>query len=194
MPCWCRTLSEPTPFTDGQHLVLRPTRESDLDTVLALESHADNSPFIGSWTREEHAGALNRERIEHFVVTAAEGQSPIGYLIALNLVVEGFGVLIKRIVVGLKSRGLGRAFLSSYLVDALPRLGAHSAMLSVMRTNRRAQSMYRSIGFAEVTLPPEDLTKLVLDPLVGKIDESFIIMRAESTALTSPGREVSDGE
>ena len=173
------------PFTDGQRVFLRPTRESDLDTVLALERHDDNSPFIGRWTREEHAGALNHERIEHFVVTAAEGQSPIGYLIALNLVVEGFGVWIKRIVVSVKSRGLGRAFLSGYLVEALPRLGADSAMLKVYRTNPRAQKMYRTTGFAEITLPVEDFAKLAREPSVGPIDEGFIIMRAESSVLTS---------
>ena len=160
--------------------------------MLALERDPDNAGFIGRWTREEHAAALNRERTEHFVLSAAEGGSPIGYLIAFNLVAEGFGVWIQRIAVSVKSRGVGREFLSGYLTDALPRLGADSAILDVMRTNPRAQKMYRSIGFAEVTLPAEDFAKL--DRLVGGIDNDVIIMRAESAVLTSPGREVPDVE
>jgi diamine N-acetyltransferase len=37
---------------------LRPTAEADLDWVLALERDPANTPFIGSWTREEHAAAI----------------------------------------------------------------------------------------------------------------------------------------
>jgi diamine N-acetyltransferase len=124
-------------------LVLRHTLKEDLDPVLAIERHPDNAPFIGQWPREQHELALMREGAEHLVLVDEHG-AIAGYLIAYDLVADGFGIWIQRIAVRDKSRGVGRAILAAYLAEAMPRLGADSAILDAMPANVRAQQMYQS--------------------------------------------------
>ena len=88
-------------------VTLRPTGVSELDFVLALERHPDNVPFIGQWSREEHAAVIRAPDREHWIIEAES--RPAGYLIAYDLVSRGFGVYVKRIVIESKARGLGRA-------------------------------------------------------------------------------------
>ncbi|HUF53391.1 MAG TPA: N-acetyltransferase [Dehalococcoidia bacterium] len=166
-------MSDATPSTAPPTLVLRPTREADLDSVLAIERHPENAPFIGQWPREQHELTLRREGAEHSVVEA--GSAIGGYLITYDLTADAFGIWLQRLAVIDKSRGVGRSVLAAYLTDAMPRLGADSAILDVMRVNERAQAMYRSLGFAEAMLPDDDLERL--KNLVGGMDDDVIVMR-----------------
>lgn len=161
-------------------LTLRHTRETDLDAVLAIERHPDNAPFVGQWPREQHDLTLKREGAEHLVVTTADN-AVAGYLIAYDLAADGFGVWIQRIAVTDKSHGVGRAVLSAYLGDAMDRLSTELTTLDVMRTNHRAQRMYRSIGFDEVTLADDERARL--EHLVGGMDDDTIIMQLAADEL-----------
>ena len=170
-------------------LLLRKTRASDLEGVLAIERHPDNSPFIGQWSEEQHRAVITGTHGEHWVITRADDDSPIGYLIAFDLTRDGFGVWIQRVAVTTKSRGIGRAVLSAYLANAMSRFDADTATLDVMPTNARAQRVYGAIGFVEANLPHAERERLA--GLVGGFDEDGIIMRlAGSALLVSDGREV----
>jgi ribosomal protein S18 acetylase RimI-like enzyme len=178
-------LNEPPSAAGKIALVLRHTVEEDLVAVLAIERHPDNAPFIGRWPREHHKFALMREGTEHLVLVDGHG-AIAGYLIAYDLVADGFGIWIQRIAVRDKARGVGRAVLAAYLAEAMPRLGADSAILDAMQANVRAQRMYRSIGFVPVTLPHDELTSL--EHLVGGIDRGDVVMRLEAKALRGQER------
>ena len=54
---------------------IRSTRVDDLDFVLAGEADADASPYIGGWTREQHARAVADPNQEHLLV---ETELPVG--------------------------------------------------------------------------------------------------------------------
>lgn len=163
---------------------LRPTRVEDLDSVLAIERHPDNRPYIGQWSLKDHAAACQSDTREHWIIERTSNRAVIGYIIAYDLVRERFGVYVKRIVVSEKTQGIGRAALRHFVLDVLARRLADSACLVVYRSNERAQRSYRSIGFAEVHLSDPERASL------RAIDEGFpedaVFMRVPLTTLQVP--------
>jgi len=125
-------------------VLLRPTRLEDLDFVLALEQDAENRPFIGSWTREQHADAIRSPVREHWVIERAQ---PEGYLIVYDLRELGQGVYVKRMVVAPKGLGVGRAALQALVEHAFADLDVPYVWLAVFRDNLRAQRTYAGLGF-----------------------------------------------
>ena len=168
-------MSEPRATTEPLTIILRPTRAEDLDAILAIERHPENAPFIGQWTREQHAACIEAADREHWIVSPSVEGPPAGFLIAYDLTADGFGVWIQRIAVTDKSRGIGRAELSLYLDDAMTRFGTDTATLDVMPANARAQRAYRAAGFDRVTLSDEEFARL--SALVGGLDDDAVIMQ-----------------
>jgi diamine N-acetyltransferase len=155
-------------------IVLRPTQLADLDYVVALERHADNVPFIGQWSREEHAAAIARADRQHRIIASAADGGGAGYLIAYNLVAAGFGVYVKRVVVADKSRGIGRAALRAFLPLAFRDLGTDWVWLAVFAENERAQRSYRAVGLSVLTLTPE--RRRELRAAVGGFSDRSLVM------------------
>ena len=171
----------PGPVASETTLVVRKTLASDVERVLAIERHPDNSPFIGQWSEEQHIKVTAGAHGEHWVIARVDDDSPIGYLIAFDLTRDGFGVWIQRVAVTSKSRGIGRAVLSVYLANAMSRFGADTATLDVMPTNERAQRVYRAIGFVEADLAHAERKRLA--DCVGGFDEDGIIMQLAGSSL-----------
>jgi ribosomal protein S18 acetylase RimI-like enzyme len=132
----------------GFEVTLRPTAERDLDFVLALERDPENAPFIGRWTRAEHAAAIEAKDREHWLISRAHDGAPLGFLLAFDLGAVGLGVYVKRIAVSEKSRGRGREALGRFVRRAFDELGASHVWLTVFSDNERAQRSYRALGFA----------------------------------------------
>jgi diamine N-acetyltransferase len=130
-------------------IALRPTRESDLDFVLALERDPESTPFVGQWSRDEHREAIARADRDHRLVVEGPEETPVGYLIAFDLVREGCGVYVKRIVAARKSGGIGRHALRAFADSAFAERAAPYLWLNVHRENLRGQRCYRAIGFVE---------------------------------------------
>ncbi|MEX2206542.1 MAG: GNAT family N-acetyltransferase [Myxococcota bacterium] len=126
---------------------LRPTTHADLDFVFALERIPENAEFVGQWSREEHAAAIERPDREHWIIERVPGAQRAGFLIAFDLVARGFGAYLKRIVVDEKSRGLGREALARFLDHARLDLEAPYVWLNVATDNARAQRAYTALGF-----------------------------------------------
>lgn len=171
----------PGPGASETTLALRKTLASDIESVLAIERHPDNSPFIGQWSEEQHIQVIAGTHGEHWVIVRVDDDSPIGYLIVFDLTPDGFGAWIQRVAVTSKSRGIGRAVLSAYLARAMSRLGANTATLDVMPTNERARRVYRAIGFVEADLPHVERKRLA--DRVGGLDGDGIIMRLTESSL-----------
>jgi diamine N-acetyltransferase len=153
-------------------VMLRPTAISELDFVLALERHPDNVPFIGQWSRDEHAAVIGAADREHWIIEA--DTRPAGYLIAYDLVSQGFGVYVKRIVVESKGRGLGQAAITSLTRHAVDDLGAPYVWLAVLADNRRAQRSYAAAGFGVATLTAT--RRSACHQAVGGFSESSLLM------------------
>jgi ribosomal protein S18 acetylase RimI-like enzyme len=154
--------------------------------VLAQERHEENTPFIGSWTRDEHAATIADAAREHWILEDREG-ARLGYLIAYDLVAAGHGVYVKRIVVAEKSRGRGRAALARFCDHAFCDLGAQHVWLSVYRANERAQRAYRALGFQPLTLDPARRAELV-GAAGGFSERSVVMILPRSARAGAAGR------
>ena len=127
-------------------LRLRPTREDDLDYVVAAEADPDNAPFLAPSPREEHLGFLRDPRQRH-LIAETDGRR-VGFAL-LRLHPEDLAVELRRLAVTEKGRGHGRAALRLATVQAFEEHGAHRLWLDVKPQNERARSLYRSAGFVE---------------------------------------------
>jgi len=154
---------------------LRPTTHADLDFVLALERDPENATFVGQWTRDEHAAAIERADREHWIIERAPLAQPAGFLIAYDLVAGGFGAYVKRFVVVEKSRGLGREALTAFLRHAARDLAAPFVWLNVSLENLRAQRTYTALGFQVMSLP--ERKGLEHSGAGGDLSERRLVMR-----------------
>ena len=158
-------------------IVLRPTSPDDLDFVLALERDDENRPFIGQWSREEHLDAIDRADREHWIVSDAAG-TPLGYVILYDVRAAGQGVYVKRIAIGPKSAGIGRAALSQLVAHAFRDLHAPFVTLAVYAHNLRAQRSYLAVGFRFLELTDEERRRMERD--VDAFSDECLIMKRES--------------
>jgi diamine N-acetyltransferase len=127
-------------------LRLRPTREDDLDYVVAAEADPDNAPFLAPSPREEHLGFL-RDPLQRHLIAEADGRR-VGFAL-LRLHPEDRAVELRRLAVTEKRRGHGRAALRLAIAAAFEEHGAHRLWLDVKPHNERALALYRSAGFVE---------------------------------------------
>jgi diamine N-acetyltransferase len=127
-------------------LHLRPTREDDLEYVVAAEADPDNAPFLAPSPREEHLGFLRDPRQRHLIAEA--GGRAVGFAL-LRLHPDDRAVELRRLAVTEKGRGYGRAALRLAMAQAFDAHGAHRLWLDVKPHNERAIAMYRSAGFVE---------------------------------------------
>jgi len=160
---------------DNDAVHMRRTRESDLDFVLQLEGDPENSPYVGSWSREQHRAVLSAPGREHWIIETGPERSPAGYLIVYDFRTAGRGVHLKRIVVGAKGRGIGRRAVSWFADRALTELGAPFAWLDVLADNLRAQGAYRAAGFEVVWLDQAELREW--GAAVDGFEEKSLVMR-----------------
>ena len=135
-------------------LRLRPTREADLDYVVAAEAAPAAAPFLAPSPREEHAGFLADPAQRHLIAEA--GGERVGFAL-LRLHLAERAVELRRLVVTEPGQGHGRAMLRQVKAAAFEELGAHRLWLDVKPFNDRARALYRSEGFVEEGLLREAL-------------------------------------
>jgi RimJ/RimL family protein N-acetyltransferase len=129
------------------NLRLRPTMLSDLDYVVSVEQDASNLPFITPWERTQHEGAVRFPDSRHFIIEAGDRQA--GFVILQGCRNPHGSIELKRIVLGPKGEGLGRACVRLLKQLAFMQLKAHRFWLDVKALNTRAQKLYLSEGFVE---------------------------------------------
>ncbi len=128
---------------------LRPTMLSDLDYVVSVEQDGSNLPFITPWERTQHEGAIRFPDSRHFIVEVGEGSERAGFVSLQGCRNPNRSVELKRIVLGPKGQGIGRACVRQLKKLAFTQLQAHRFWLDVKGLNVRAQELYRDEGFVE---------------------------------------------
>ena len=130
---------------------LRPTMTSDLDFVISVERDAANLPFITSWERTQHEGAIRFPDSRHFIVEVGPGYPSAGFVIMQGCRNPHRSIELKRMVLlpGVQRSGVGRKCLRLLAQMAFRDLGAHRFWLDVKALNLRAQALYLSEGFVE---------------------------------------------
>lgn len=167
----------PEPTRDRGDLVvgsyLRPTRDSDLPAVVAIEQAQDTARWLGTggleWHQQvladldtEHWALVDRlDRVVAFGILADHGQA--GSLELRRMAVAPAG----------RGQGLGRVLVRKLLEQALVRPQVERIWLEVNGANTRARSLYRAFGFVEHPAPQgttisEDAVYLVWEDRTGR--------------------------
>jgi diamine N-acetyltransferase len=127
-------------------LRLRPTREDDLEYVVAAEADPDNAPFLAPSPHDVHVAFL-RDPLQRHMIAEVDGRA-VGFAL-LRLHPEDRAVELRRLAVTEKGHGHGRAALRLVTAAAFEQYGAHRLWLDVKPHNERALALYRSAGFVE---------------------------------------------
>ncbi|RZM81285.1 N-acetyltransferase [Pseudoalteromonas rubra] len=122
---------------------LKESNPSDITRFVEMEVAADTSGFILPYSAEQHCAAMAQPHIVYLSIY--DSQSLVGFIILAR---EGeTSVEFRRIVVGVKGRGIGQQALSQmeqYCVDVLK---CKRIWLDVFADNTRGIHIYQKLGY-----------------------------------------------
>ncbi len=127
-------------------MLLRQATPDDIPAILALERTPQAREFVGQWSEARHRATLEGGDARYFVSEAERGEV-LAYAILRGITEDSRAIELKRIVVAVPERGLGRRILSELIRIAFRELGAHRFFLDVYEDNARARHLYESLGF-----------------------------------------------
>jgi diamine N-acetyltransferase len=133
----------------GNHriaMLLRPAEPADIPRIVALERTPAALNFVGQWSEDRHRATLSSDDARYFVSKTAKGDLE-AYVILRGLAEENRSIELKRVVVAVPERGVGRKILEEVIRMAFKEFHAHRLFLDVYEDNARARHLYESLGF-----------------------------------------------
>lgn len=127
-------------------MLLRPAVTDDIPALVALEQIPFASRFVGQWSEERHRTTLDGNDARYLVSEDETGQLR-AYVILRGLGEDNRAIELKRIVVAVPEKGLGRRILTEVIRLVFEDLHAHRLFLDVFDDNARARHLYESLGF-----------------------------------------------
>ena len=125
---------------------LRLATPADLPAIIALERAPVAREFVGQWSEDRHRATLTGGDARYYVSKTEWGELQ-AYAILRGINEDSRAIELKRIVVAVPERGLGRCMLKELMCIAFQELGAHRFFLDVYDDNGRARHLYESLGF-----------------------------------------------
>lgn len=126
---------------------LRKTTTSDLDFVLAAESHPENCNYVYQWSYDEHMASLSDNNLRHYVVES--NNELLGYVILDQANDASQSINLRRLVITKKNSGIGKQVLEQIKLIAFTELSANRLWLDVFTDNLIAYNLYKKCGFRE---------------------------------------------
>jgi diamine N-acetyltransferase len=127
-------------------MILRLATPDDIPATFALERTPMAREFVGQWSEERHHATLGSGDARYYVSETEWGELQ-AYAILRGIQETSRAIELKRIVVAVPERGLGRSILKELVRIAFRELGAHRLFLDVYEDNARARHIYESLGF-----------------------------------------------
>ncbi len=179
----------------GSDVQIMPATLEMLSDILALEEACFSSP----WTSKMLEAELTGNQFAHFLVAMHGGEADrvgqtriIGYH-CFWIVFEELRLMNVAVHASMRRRGVGRTLVTEAICQGLTQ-AATRAVLEVRASNEPAQSLYRSLGFIELSRrlryysnPDEDAVLMELDPLVKRTS-----LRSENVLTTGGGSTTTD--
>jgi RimJ/RimL family protein N-acetyltransferase len=125
---------------------LRLATLDDIPAMLALERTPMAREFVGQWSEERHRATLSGGDVRYYVSETEWGEIQ-AYAILRGIQESSRAIELKRLVVAVPERGIGRSVLKELMRIAFRELGAHRMFLDVYDDNARARHLYESLGF-----------------------------------------------
>jgi len=127
-------------------MLLRLAAPSDVTAIVALERTPIAREFVGQWNEDRHLAALLSGDARYYVSETGSGEIQ-AYAILRGILEDSRSIELKRVVVAVPGRGLGRRILKELQRIAFEDLQAHRLFLDVFEDNSRARHLYESLGF-----------------------------------------------
>jgi diamine N-acetyltransferase len=127
-------------------MILRQATPADIPAIVAIERTPFAREFVGQWSEERHRATLTGGDARYYVSETEWGEIQ-GYVILRGINEDSRAIELKRIVVAVPERGLGRSMLKEVMRIAFRDFGAHRLFLDVFEDNARARHLYESLGF-----------------------------------------------
>ncbi|XKH61117.1 GNAT family N-acetyltransferase [Halomonas sediminis] len=140
-----KTLS---PVVNARGIRLRLTRPEDIAFVREVESAPENQNLVEQWPADKHLDVLHEAHCKHLIIEDEDGAAA-GYAILEGLQRPEKTVLLRRIVVARKHRGIGDRALEAIERYCFDELGLPELKLEVHDDNSKAIDLYRRHGFEE---------------------------------------------
>ena len=125
---------------------IRLATPSDIPAILNLERTSLAREFVGQWSEDRHRAALTGGDARYYV-NENDRREIQAYAILRGILEDSRAIELKRIVVAVPERGLGRRILMELMRIAFRELGAHRLFLDVFEDNSRARHLYERLGF-----------------------------------------------
>ncbi|MGC1422778.1 MAG: GNAT family N-acetyltransferase, partial [Terracidiphilus sp.] len=119
-------------------MLLRLATPDDIPAILAIERTPFAREFVGQWSEERRRATLAGGDARYYVSETESGEVQ-AYAILRGISEESRAIELKRIVVAVPERGLGRRILRELMRIAFRELGAHRLFLDVYEDNARAR-------------------------------------------------------
>ena len=133
-------------YNELDPMILRQATPVDIPAIVAIERTPFAREFVGQWSEERHRTTLEGGDARYYVSETEWGEVQ-GYVILRGINEDSHAIELKRIVVAVPERGLGRGMLKEVMRIAFRDLGAHRLFLDVYEDNGRARHLYESLGF-----------------------------------------------
>lgn len=127
-------------------MLLCKTQLTDVDEIVAMETHHENSPFIFPNTKEEHRNLLHDDTIDHLLLKSSKNEI-LGFVILAGLKDKNHSIELRRIVIKNKGKGFGRLAIKKIKEYCFEVLNCHRLWLDVLEKNQRAKHLYETEGF-----------------------------------------------
>lgn len=127
-------------------MLLRVATPADIPAIVAIERNPVAREFVGQWSEDRHRANLDSGDARYYVTETESGEIQ-AYIILRGFTEDSRAIELKRIVVAIPERGLGRRILKELQRIAFRELGAHRLFLDVFEDNARARHLYESLGF-----------------------------------------------
>jgi diamine N-acetyltransferase len=128
-------------------VLLKETREADIDFVLKAERDPVNSLYVDQWDYNKHRDSLMENDIKHMIIFDEERNRPVGYTIMAGFSGKHRSAELKRLVITSKGKGYGQQALDLIKEMIFKNLEFHRLWLDVRDHNTIAKTLYEKNGF-----------------------------------------------
>lgn len=127
-------------------MLLRLATDADVAAIVELERTPMARAFVGQWSEERHLATMTGGDARYYISETEWGEVQ-GYAILRGLKETSGSIELKRVVVAVPERGLGKQILKEVMRIVFRELGAHRLFLDVFEDNARARHVYERLGF-----------------------------------------------
>lgn len=130
---------------ETNRLFIRDAIETDIETIIALESHKDNRDYLWIGTYDEHKSEIEDPNHLLYVFETKDHSTIVGYAL-IRLDYKSEVLELRRIAISEKGMGYGKESMVALLAHAFEQLHINRFWLDVYPDNAIGIQLYEGLG------------------------------------------------